>query len=964
MSHIKLRKINMLQKGLHSRIAIFLTLSLFSSILIISCSKAKGPVYESGGEPSVSPEAGTFLEPGESVFPHKAGWAEPEKHGKAVYKDGVIKTSACAGTCHGENLEGGIGPSCKKCHELFPHDDGWENKDKHGAFVKANGSLKCATKCHGSDMNGGVSGIACANCHSVYPHSANFALPEGHGPYAAGEKKNDCILCHGADWKGGDTGASCLDCHEQIYPHSDGWSKKENHGTYVTANSKEACATKCHGSDLAGGLSGVSCDACHTLWPSEHKKGDWKSLAHGKKFLGLGKGACLGCHGDDWKGGSSGKSCFTCHDSLPHHDDDGWESSGHGKYAVVLNGDYTGCKKCHGENLEGVPSAETGIPDVPACSECHESYPYKHTAPWKTTFAGHPAQLLAAAKKDPQFLAECQKCHGDKLDGGGSGKSCYACHKTYPHLEGWNTSHGDYYIANEKDKPAKTCATANCHGLNLKGNPENVAVGQKLVLGCEDCHLKYPHPADWKHGLADPTLKKCKTCHGDDLKGKGKAVSCYSEDVKCHKSFPDPHRESPYETADADWKTLNGHSKYTAKTDENGKITVNIETCKVCHGSAFTGGGVGSNIKLSCYACHKSYPHPPTTLYQYDANGVKYFPYTDPAKWKSFDGGHGLFLAYKAKKAGKKASELAKLNPGGVGCANCHGDDFDGGISGKSCRTSTCHPSYPHAYDGTWKQNVADPTTTHGAYLLQGLATPKDIYKKIQNEKCLNNYCHGSEGVSSWNAPTCASCHATFPNSHQAADWAEKNAHGSTAMANIEECKTCHGADLAGGNVNKPCSDCHAVIEAHFDTENWEKVAHGAEVLEADNNGDGIEQFSSAAYSTKCQFCHGEIYPLDNKWPSEQAGTVDEPFICYNCHSSYPHNEYVDASGTKWSNWEFAHGWKYIWDNEHFGSDNNQSVIESCGGGTINYCHNGKRHAKTSKNKNLTSCGVLCHIPK
>ncbi len=932
----------MLVKSTYVRCVIFLTASIISSILIISCSKLKEPVSGSGDASGVTPAIGDV------VFPHMAGWEQPEAHGKKVRSGGVTNTSACAASCHGENLEGGLGPSCKKCHELWPHDDGWKNSDKHGKFALGDNKTKCSTKCHGEDLSGGLSGVSCTTCHNIFPHANNFSDPAEHGKYAVGAKKNDCIACHGADWKGGDSGQTCFDCHNQLYPHTSGWSKKEEHGAWVSANSKGACATKCHGSDLAGGLSGVSCDACHTLWPTEHKKGTWASALHGKKFLGLGQGACLGCHGEDWKGGKTGYSCVQCHNSLPnHYNDDLWGETGHGKYALTLGGDYTDCKKCHGANLEGKTFGEIGVSDIPACSSCHGSYPYKHAALWKTTFGGHGAYLLNEKKTNNSALDECKKCHGDKLDGGGAGKSCFTCHTTYPHFEGWNTGHGAYFIANEKNKDTKTCATANCHGLNLKGNPEGVAIDQKLVYGCEDCHLKYPHPADWKHSLADPTLKKCKTCHGNNFEGKGNAPSCNSDSAACHKSFPSPHRTAPYEAASATWKKYGGHGDYAANTDANGKIVVDISGCKKCHGALFTGGSPGSNIKLSCYACHKSYPHPPTSAHINDGAGKKYYPFTDVAKWPTFDGGHGLYLAYKAKKSstGQSASEIAKVGTGGYGCWQCHGDKLDGGISGKSCKIAACHPSYPHAYDGTWKQNAVDPTAAHGGYLMSGLQNLKDIYVKIQNE-CSSTYCHGSVGIANWKAPGCndPKCHVEFPSQHKNEKWVTKEkdlSHAAVYKSGDANCAMCHGESVNFTYNSTPpaktdaglktCYGCHKsyphleyVPAKNLPSQPWNNyVAHGYYYL--------VHKEDSPA---PCSGCHGGATLIGIEPPATtDTGTT----TCYNCHV-YPHGTYTDIYGNGPSTWglpDVDHV-SYIMDH----SDPEQIAENKC---ALSSCHlNGK----------------------
>lgn len=436
-------------KAHSQRIILFTAVVVAASVIIFNCSKIKG----TGDEGDVA----TSIAQQEPVFPHKDTWANPEVHGAYVRKGGVTDTTPCANACHGNNLEGGSGPSCKKCHEDWPHEDGWRDKAKHGEFVIKNGKSRCATKCHGADLSGGLAEVSCVNCHAIYPHSSDFSNEEVHGPLAAGEKKKDCITCHGEDLLGGDSGRSCYECHKS-YPHSSDWGKKENHGTWITANSKEACATKCHGADLAGGLSGVSCDKCH--------------------------------------------------ESLPLHYETGWAGAGHGMYVIEnsVKDNFAECKKCHGSSLEGTASA-------PSCSKasCHASYPDKHLEEGWNGKGGHDSFTDTLEK-----LEGCKLCHGSDLTGGNTGVTCNSCHAIIPEHFGssWKSlDHGKFALTNDDyfSEEAYSGKCQYCHGnwYSLTAEwPSGAIVTVSGTPMCYSCHVAYPHHNldygdeifDWKWG--------------------------------------------------------------------------------------------------------------------------------------------------------------------------------------------------------------------------------------------------------------------------------------------------------------------------------------------------------------------------------------------------------------------------------------------------------------------------------
>jgi len=107
-------------------------------------------------------------------------------------------------------------------------------------------------------------------------------------------------------------------------------------------------------------------------------------------------------------------------------------------------------------------------------------------------------------------------------------------------------------------------------------------------------------------------------------------------------------------------------------------------------------------------------------------------------------------------------------------------------------------PSVSHSED--W--NTVGAENFHGAKVLD-----------IGYNSCKG--CHGADlsggqcGVSCYTS----SCHTIYPH---AAEWNlinSENFHGDYLDSNptaIENCKSCHGADLAGGRSGVSCFNCHA----------------------------------------------------------------------------------------------------------------------------------------------------------
>jgi predicted CxxxxCH...CXXCH cytochrome family protein len=97
--------------------------------------------------------------------------------------------------------------------------------------------------------------------------SANF-----HGKVvdAAHGNVTECLNCHGSNYQGGNSGVSCVKCHqnEGASLHGKGWidpASPNFHGNAIRSASWDMrpCQS-CHGALYDGGKVGVSCRECHT----------------------------------------------------------------------------------------------------------------------------------------------------------------------------------------------------------------------------------------------------------------------------------------------------------------------------------------------------------------------------------------------------------------------------------------------------------------------------------------------------------------------------------------------------------------------------------------------------------------------------------------------------------------------------------------------------------------------------
>ncbi|MBC8016990.1 MAG: hypothetical protein H7X83_00525 [Verrucomicrobia bacterium] len=180
--------------------------------------------------------------------------------------------------CGDKNSKADLDPTSGK------HPASWLPADH---AIAANNHSDACTECHGGDFSGGISNIACTKCHlgnqgKVHPVLWGQFAYALHGAYVKTNGTARCAAasCHGTTLSGvAGSGPACLSCHmgsnTAIHPLT--WIPRfttapgisptnlPDHGAYVNNNGSAACVNAvCHGTDGQGVfLSGRSCRACH-----------------------------------------------------------------------------------------------------------------------------------------------------------------------------------------------------------------------------------------------------------------------------------------------------------------------------------------------------------------------------------------------------------------------------------------------------------------------------------------------------------------------------------------------------------------------------------------------------------------------------------------------------------------------------------------------------------------------------
>ncbi len=280
---------------------------------------------------------------------------------------------------------------------------------------------------------------------------------------------------------------------------------------------------------------------------------------------------------------------------------------------------------------------------------------------------------------------------------------------TNAHPQSWFSSHSEAALAS-----ADYTDCVSCHGADLSGSGD--------VVSCYSCHAFNTapplliHPSSWASSYIDHRsyadtdgFKPCAACHGQDLRGRTPAPSCFSANFNGAACHPDGPGEAPHDLGDS---YRNGGHGLEAKAD--------LTFCQGCHGEL---GGPGTSPRFNlgidgqgCEGCH----------------GLNY---GHPQDWQGCTGHNAADNVLNA-------------------CTLCHGENLDGinndqtASAGVSCQE--CHSESPVNYP-------TDCASCHNLPPNNGAV----VGDTNPNRKGQHDRIGHSRSISSIPAETCDRCHSS-----------------------------------------------------------------------------------------------------------------------------------------------------------------------------------------------------------
>jgi predicted CxxxxCH...CXXCH cytochrome family protein len=429
------------------------------------------------------------------------------------------------------------------------HPAGWAAKEQHGYAANRQGLASC-TGCHGTDFNGGTTGVSCNACHTsagwaawqtncTFCHGTRVATytsaslrsaapPVGSEGETAATTR--AVGAHQRHLAGGTIGpaVACATCHAVPgdLAHVNGTATVNLNGPAaldgVTPSWNGAtCATYCHGASLGGGAipaptwtagsTQIACGACHGLPPpAPHTTST----------------SCGTCH----TGYTSTSVNLSLHlngtvDATSQHPA-GWAAKAQHGYSANRSG-LTSCKGCHGANLDGVGG--TG----PSCTACHSSAGFAGWATSCTFCHGNRTSGLASPPVDTQggsattnvsvgthanhlgttlmATPACTACHPNRtgsnvitdaahIDGNGIAEIAFG---------GIATTGGTRPTYTRASATSASCAATYCHGGYTGGAAATMSWTSTTQVSCTSCH-GLP-PSTGRHG--NHSSRDCGDCH-------------------------------------------------------------------------------------------------------------------------------------------------------------------------------------------------------------------------------------------------------------------------------------------------------------------------------------------------------------------------------------------------------------------------------------------------------------------
>jgi hypothetical protein len=265
----------------------------------------------------------------------------------------------------------------------------------------------------------------------------------------------------------------------------------------------------------------------------------------------------------------------------------------HGYVVRAAQGNVQSCLKCHGLDYQG------GVSGV-SCVACHKSEGATlHGRGWVTP--GSPnfhGNTIRAANWD---MRQCQTCHGGFYNGGKVNSSCRDCHTDTGGPEACATCHGSTNPAPPRDLSRNTAPTARgvgAHQIHLSGGA--IAPG----FACNECHV-VPGPI---YGGA----------HIDSTQGAELSFGSLSRRPSANGTLtPNPS----YDSGALRCNNTFCHGNFTARKSEadpaNRFAYTDTSASAVMSGANYGPLWTGGSSEATCRTCHRSIfvapPAPPDT---------------------------------------------------------------------------------------------------------------------------------------------------------------------------------------------------------------------------------------------------------------------------------------------------------------------------------------------------------------
>ncbi len=599
----------------------------------------------------------------------------------------------------------------------------------------------------------------------------------------------------------------------------------------------------------------------------------WKRLSGVVGLLGLAftlSLALLGC------GGGGGSASTPTANLTQNYHPAGWIGSHPGSAIAGLDA----CTKCH------QLSVATAGSNVPTCTStlCHH-----RTIPTWGTVVIHGSRAKLASGTDGGGLVSCQLCHGKDFSGGGGAKACASCHVVAaPHpAKPWHDLAGSNHATTN---PVNAAICAQCHFPGAAANPAG--------------HPATPAPAGTAPGCTNNTL-----CHG---------ATQASHLVPYVGSGHTGITQTGFNGSCASCHAVSGASPMTSaplcSACHQAGSPLAVANCASCHGKPPTGasfpnvaGAHGKHNVLAggagtCSTCHQNADTGSQTHYDH-ANGR--------AGKDSLRVGPGL-VAFLSSYNGNAGA--ATFNPASLTCSNvsCHGGQTTPAWTASgSLSTATdcakCHalgtaPGVPEnnsAYSGFHALHMNSPakllcTECHSmANGSSGALGHLTSLGTAAMEGAAGETIALSGGTYGAAAKTCTvTCHGK---AHAAFTWTGNGgvhpsgwiaSHPGSALAGLNDCKACHGAQLAGGPFSEP--SCFTAA-CHHNTRPGYALA-GSHGLRAK-----LAQGPSGGGLASCQACHGTAFAAGL---TASDGTTKACTTCHGVAAPHPAKPWHNATGS------------------------------------------------------------------